>query len=376
MRSLKNIYLERQKELLLQIQISKFNAIALAPSASLYHLIGINFHSYERPILVLFVPHKSPIFILPDLEVQRTLSLPYPVQVVPYHDDPDAWIGAFSQAARISELKASAIIGVDPINIRWLEIQYLENVIPGLELSDAQEILSPLRINKDADEIQFMRKAVDIAQLALQQTLPSITIGMTERDLASRLTVNLFQQGSDLDLPFFPIVASGPNSANPHATPSDRKLSRGDLLIIDWGASFNGYISDLTRTFSLAKMDPEKEKIARIVASANRAGRRSAKPGIAAHEIDDASRLVITKAGYGDYFIHRTGHGIGLEAHEAPYIHSGNKLKLSPGMAFTIEPGIYFPGEGGVRIEDDVVITSDGAEILSTLPRDLQVVGI
>jgi Xaa-Pro dipeptidase len=240
---------------------------------------------------------------------------------------------------------------------------------------DAQNSLASLRLHKSQDEIAAMRKAVDIAQTALQKTIPSIKPGMSEKELASELTVNLFHQGSEVNLPFFPIVASGPNSANPHASPGDRLLSNGDLLIIDWGASYNGYLSDLTRTFCVGETSPEAQKIAGLVLEANQAGRQAAQPGIKAHQIDDDTRSVIARAGYGEYFVHRTGHGIGLEAHEAPYIHSNSQVILNPGMVFTVEPGIYLPGKGGVRIEDNVVITANGAETLSTMPREIQIVG-
>jgi Xaa-Pro dipeptidase len=167
-------------------------------------------------------------------------------------------------------------------------------------------------------------------------------------------------------------VSSGPNSANPHAVPSDRKLSPGDLLVIDWGASYQGYFSDITRTFAIGSQDPEYAHIGNIVLDANIAGRESAHPGIPAETVDQAARSVIESAGYGKYFTHRTGHGLGMEGHEDPYIRAGNLLTLEQGMTFTIEPGIYLPGRNGVRIEDDVVITPSGSECLTSLPREVK----
>jgi Xaa-Pro dipeptidase len=168
-------------------------------------------------------------------------------------------------------------------------------------------------------------------------------------------------------------VSAGPNSANAHASPSDRSIGRGDLLVIDWGASSDGYISDLTRTFAIGMPDPELGKIAEIVHAANVAGRDAGRPGVPCANVDRAARSVIEKAGYGDYFTHRTGHGIGMEAHEEPYMRGDNMHMLYPGMAYTVEPGIYLPGRGGVRIEDDVVVTKTGVEVLSDLPRELRV---
>jgi Xaa-Pro dipeptidase len=198
-----------------------------------------------------------------------------------------------------------------------------------------------------------------------------VKIGLTEQELAAELTLQLLRAGCDPQIPFAPIVSSGPNAANPHATPSARKLSPGDLLVIDWGASYEGYLSDITRTFAIGNLESEYAQICKVVLEANSAGRKSAHPAIAAEVVDQAARDVIEAAGYGKYFTHRTGHGLGMEGHEDPYIRAGNLMLLEPGMTFTIEPGIYLPGRNGVRIEDDVVIMSNGADCLTSLPREV-----
>jgi Xaa-Pro dipeptidase len=236
--------------------------------------------------------------------------------------------------------------------------------------------LALLRVKKNAAEVDVIRRAVKIAQDSLKAVLPLIKIGMTERELASELTLQLFRHGSDPELPFAPIVSAGPNSANPHASPSDRKLQAGDMLVVDWGAAYHHYISDLTRTFAVGEADAEFEKIHKIVQEANLAGRAAGKPGAPCAAVDAAARAVIEKAGYGKYFTHRTGHGIGMEAHEDPYMRGDNTQPLEPGMTYTVEPGVYLPNRNGVRIEDDMVVTEDGAESLSDMPRDLLRVGV
>ena len=183
--------------------------------------------------------------------------------------------------------------------------------------------------------------------------------------------MQLMRHGSNPRLPFFPIVSSGPNSANPHAAPSERKLTVGDLLVIDYGANVNGYFSDITRTFAIGEVDPEYRKIAEIVLAANQAGHAAAGPGVPASKVDQAAREVIEAAGYGEFFFHRTGHGLGLEGHEEPYIRSDSDLPLAVGNTFTIEPGIYLPDRNGVRIEDDVYITETGCQSFTNLPREL-----
>jgi Xaa-Pro dipeptidase len=192
--------------------------------------------------------------------------------------------------------------------------------------------------------------------------------------MANALTSLLLKFGSDPELPFQAIFSSGPNSANPHAMPGDRVLQTGDLVVVDWGASYGGYASDLTRTLVLGKPSPQQQSIASAVLQANTSGRGAGRPGIPAGDVDRAARKEIEKAGYGQYFTHRTGHGLGMEAHETPYMYAENTLILEPGMVYTVEPGIYLPGDGGVRIEDNVVVTLDGCRTLSNLPRELYVI--
>jgi Xaa-Pro dipeptidase len=181
----------------------------------------------------------------------------------------------------------------------------------------------------------------------------------------------LLRHGSDPVFTFPPIISFGPNTANPHSFPSERKLEAGDLLLFDWGATYHGYASDITRTFAIGKVEPELAHIAQVVQQANAVARTLAAPGVAAGDIDLAARQVIEQAGYGKFFTHRTGHGLGMEIHEPPYIRSGSSFLLQHGMTFTIEPGIYLPGRGGVRVEDNCVITADGVEIMTSLPREL-----
>ena len=195
---------------------------------------------------------------------------------------------------------------------------------------------------------------------------------MSEKEIANELVIQLLRAGSDPGLPFEPIVALGENSANPHAVPSDRALHRGDLLLVDWGASYRGYLSDITRTFTFGDVSSELINAGRIVVQANQAASAYGRAGVSAGEVDRAAREVIEAAGFGEAFFHRTGHGLGLEAHEEPYIYAENKLILTPGMTFTIEPGIYLAGRGGIRIEDDVVVREDRLESLTGFPREVQ----
>jgi Xaa-Pro dipeptidase len=349
---------------------SGLDALVLNPGPSLTYFTGLHFHLMERPVVVIFRPAGKLTIVMPELELEKVRGLPFQLDVVTFGDNPVDWQSAYNKAAQSLALDHKKI-GVEPIHLRVLELWHLETAIPTAQFISAQEFLATSRMHKDKHELQAMHKAAEIAQLALQNTMPMIKIGVTERQIAAELTTQLLRAGSDSTMPFAPIVSGGPNSANPHATPSERPLSAGDLLVIDWGAAYDGYCSDLTRTFAIGEVDVELKKIAQVVEEANEAGRAAARPGIAAGEIDNAARTVIEKAGYGKFFTHRVGHGLGLEEHEDPYMYAANPLLLAPGMTFTVEPGIYLPGRGGVRIEDDVAITVSGADILSDLPRQL-----
>jgi Xaa-Pro dipeptidase len=312
----------------------------------------------------------NPVFVLPELESEKIKTLKYEIKTHLYNEDQATWPSVFRTAMEEAEIDTGTI-GVIPRRLRLLELSYLEGACPELELIPSQNIMSKLRMVKSPDEVHLMSEAVRIAECALASIIQRIQPGITEKQLASYLVSRLLHEGSDPELPFFPIVAFGENSANPHATPTDRPLKDGELVLIDFGARYGGYVSDITRTFAMSDPNPELEQIAKFVFDANTAGRAAVKPGIPTSEVDLAARNVIEKAGYGEYFFHRTGHGIGKEGHEEPYISSYDQTIMEPGMTFTIEPGIYLSGRGGVRIEDNVLVTEDGCQSITGFPREL-----
>jgi Xaa-Pro dipeptidase len=353
---------------------SDVDALAVTPGPSMVYLTGLHFHVSERPIVALFFPDRPAQIVLPELEETKALSGSVEFEVFSYGEDEPDRQKAFEKAVDAAGL-AGKTVGVEPLRFRYLESMLVQVAIGGGSIVAADELISPLRMIKDENEIASIQKAVDITQDALEQTMPLIQVGMTENDLASELSLQLLRAGSQPEIPFSPIVATGSNSALPHAFPGDRKLEAGDLLIIDCGATYESYIADLTRTFAVSEPQTQFVEIYNLVLKANQRGRVIAAPGVECQEVDQASRAVIDTAGFGDFFMHRTGHGIGLESHEGPYIRAGNARQLVPGMTFTVEPGIYLRGQGGVRIEDNLVITSSNSRSLSSFSRELQVVG-
>ena len=348
---------------------SGLQAVALMPGPSLFYLTGFLFHLMERPILGFFTVEGRAGLLAPELERPRVEDR-FPGALFFYGEDPHTWADTVHQALKALGL-TRARVGVEPTRMRVLELRLLETAAPRATWEDASPVLARLRMRKDEGEIRAMERAVAVAEAALQALRPFLRPGVTEQDAAAELYLQLIRHGSEPELPFPPIVASGPNSANPHAMPTARALRPGDLVLIDWGARVEGYVSDLTRMFVLGEPRPEWLRWARLVEEAQAAACAAARPGVPAGAVDRAARRVFEEAGYAAYFIHRTGHGLGLEAHEPPYLFAENKQLLEPGMTFTIEPGLYFPGQGGVRIEDDVVLTERGCRMLSTLPRGL-----
>lgn len=365
-------YTDRLQALQQTLLSRSLDGLALNPGPDLRYLTGLSFHLMERPVIALFPAQGMPIFILPELEREKLSLLPYPFQAFAYPEDRSRWPLAFKEAFQQGKFSKGKI-GVIPRRIRLLEMGYMREAAPQADFTDGQRVMSALRIKKDGMEIQAMRDAARLAQRALTTVRDRIKPGITEKELAAALVSQLLEEGSDPDLPFFPIVSFGKHSANPHATPTDTALKMGQLLLIDWGATVKGYHSDITRVFSIGVADPKLIDIAGVVQEANRAGREAIKPGIRCSEVDQQTRQVIEKAGYGEQFLHRTGHGLGMEPHEEPYISADDDTILEPGMTFTIEPGIYLPGTGGVRIEDDVLVTDAGSQSLTDMARELTI---
>lgn len=351
-----------------------FNCVAIMPGPNMHYFAGLGFHLSERPILAFFPSEGDPALVVPGFESFKATNStgPFAWRVFAWSDEEGVG-NAFAACCQVLQL-ANKRVGVEKLGMRVEEYWLLQTHAPGVAALPADPLITTMRQVKDAAELKKMKAAVKLVEAVLEDTLPKIKIGMTEKEVAAELMVGLFKGGSEA-LPFEPLVQTGPTSATPHAHPGDRKIAEGDLLIIDIGARVDGYTSDLTRTFAVGTISEKAKQIYELVKQANVEARQAARPGLTCEALDQVARTIIDEADYGEYFIHRTGHGLGLEGHESPYIVEGNTNLLEPGMTFTIEPGVYIQGIGGVRIEDNVVITKTGAETLTTFSRDLMTVG-
>jgi Xaa-Pro dipeptidase len=362
------VHTNRLTQLIEQARARGFDALAVVPGPNLFYLTGLSFHLSERPVVVLFPVNRTPAIIVPAFEAGKVESTSIRMDVFPYTDE-EGYTSAFQNACAALEL-AGCVVGAEAFKMRLVEAQLFEQYAPGCQLVPAEDALAELRMCKDERELEQMRRAIAITEDALRATMEQVKVGATEREVAGMLMVEMLQGGGE-GMSFSPIVVAGPNAALPHATPSERPIQPGETIVVDCGATVGGYAADITRTFVVGELEPEMARVYEVVRAANSAGRAAVRPGVAAEEVDQAARAVIEEAGYGEYFTHRTGHGLGLETHEPPYIVAGNGQSLEAGMTFTVEPGIYLPGRGGVRIEDDVVVTTGGAESLTTFAREL-----
>ena len=344
------------------------DAVLITPSADLVYLTGYDPPPLERLTCLVLRPEREPALVIPALE--RGLAEQSVARHVP---DIATWEETGDPYALVRRVVGRGAAKIACSDRMWaVHLLGLQRVLPRARVTLASRVLAPLRAIKDEHELHLLRRAARGTDEAFRRLVEERLEGATEREVAARLGDHLLDLG--LESVAFAIVASGPNGASPHHEPVDRALRHGDAVVMDFGGTSGGYASDMSRTVVVGDAPPRLKEVHEIVMEAQEQAVRAVYPGVPAEDVDRAARLVIERAGYGERFIHRTGHGIGLEAHEDPYLVEGNTEPLRPGMTFSVEPGIYLEGDLGVRIEDVVVVTEDGARRLNHAPRELTVV--
>ncbi|HEX5949432.1 MAG TPA: Xaa-Pro peptidase family protein [Actinomycetota bacterium] len=340
--------------------------LLVTPGSDLAYLTGYDPLPLERMTLLVLVPDRDPVLLVPALERPAALTAPgaEAVEVVGWAegDDPYAAAGPLLSSGRLAisdQAWAAHVLG-------------LQRVAPEASFTTIGAALPLLRAVKDEDELARLRAVGAAADAAFVDIVGVRFEGRSELEVAADLAEALRAHGhGTVD---FTIVGSGPNGASPHHDAGERTIGAGEAVVLDFGGHMAGYCSDTTRTVSVGEPSDELRRVHEIVRAAQHAGVDAVRPGVACEAVDAAARAVIEDAGYGQRFIHRTGHGIGMDVHEPPYIVSGNPTPLEPGMTFSVEPGIYLPDRFGVRIEDIVAVTPDGAERLNRSPRELTIV--
>lgn len=350
-----------------RILLEEFSAdvLLLSVGADLPYFIGYEAMPLERLTMLVVPADGEAVLVVPRLEAARVELRGDAFSIVPWDetDDPGAIVADRCRGA-------GAVLVGDPTWARF--VLELQRQLPGTAFAAASPLTRRLRMRKDPAELALLRAAGAATDRVVASLDGLRFAGRTERDVAAEVQRLTIAEGHDTA--DFAIVASGPNAASPHHEPTHRVIEEGDTVVVDFGGRWRGYCSDTTRTFVVGEPSAEVAAAHAALEAAQAAGRKAVRPGVTGEEIDSAARTVLVESGYGEFFIHRTGHGIGLEVHEHPYIVAGNREPIEVGMTFSIEPGIYLPGRWGMRIEDIVACGPAGADEFNESPRHLHVV--
>lgn len=350
-----------------KMSAENIDLVAIAPGAHLQWLTGLHPHADERPLLYV-ITHENDAFLMPALEAD---SLRQHTNATFYEwADDQGPHAAFDDLLKAVGAESVGKIALDEC-MRADHAGLVQDRLASATRVFTETSVGALRMVKDADEYTVLKRNARTADVAMQAAWAAMRPGMTETDVARVIQESFKGQGVN---PLFSIVGAGGNGAFPHHHTGDTTLKVGDAVVMDLGGGMDGYSSDITRMAIVSSPPEGYSEVHTVVEAAVQAALKAARPGVKAHVVDDAARNVITEAGYGEYFMHRTGHGMGVEIHEMPYITATAQTVLEEGMVFSIEPGIYLPGQFGLRLEDIVILRADGPEVLSDLPRDFQTI--
>jgi Xaa-Pro aminopeptidase len=358
-------YVDRLQRAQQEMVRQGIDLLVVGASADLRYLIGFDGHESERMSVLVLPRDGVPHYVAPGLEAPLLHAQRDLLEIVPWEEteDPAAKVAAVAGPAA----KGTIAVGDELWSVFTIRLQ---GRMPRARWTEGGQLLRPLRMIKDEREIALLAEAARRTDESWEEFLATEISGLTEWEVRERLMGLLAARGL---APVFCNVGSGSNGASPHQTASDRVVGPGDAIVCDWGGSLEGYNSDVTRTAHVGEPTPQFARAYEAVHAANQAAFDVVRPGVPCQEVDRAARAVLTEAGYGEAFIHRTGHGLGLSLHEEPYLVEGNTLPLEEGMVFSDEPGVYFPGRFGIRIEDTVVCTADGGRRLNEATRELRV---
>ncbi len=345
------------------------DVLLLSTGADLPYLTGYEAMPLERLTMLVVPADADAVLVIPTLEAPRVEEQPEAFELFSWDETDDPIEIVAGLVAGIDPDATSAAIG----DHTWARfVLDLQRALPDVAFRRATDVTGPLRVVKDAAEVAALRAAATVVDDVARVMRDRPFAGRTELDVHRELVERMLEGGHERAN--FAIVAAGANAASPHHDPSDRVIERGDVVLCDFGGTMHGYCSDITRMFVVGDVDTEVRDAYDVLVAAQEVGVQAATVGTSCEAVDAATRAVIDDAGYGEYFVHRTGHGIGTEAHEDPYVVAGNRTPLVAGHAFSVEPGIYVPGRFGLRLEDIVVATDAGPERLNHAARDLAIV--
>ncbi|MGR6542521.1 M24 family metallopeptidase [Paenibacillus tundrae] len=348
------------------LAVQGLDATLITDPKHIYYLTGFASNPHERFLGLVLARGEEPLLIVPALDADAAAAASSVSNIATHTDTDNPYTILERYQGRLGR------IGLEKEYVTVARYEQLTAALGGTQYEDVGPLLRSLRVKKSPDEVARIRHAIHLIEEVLRQGLSHVRTGVTEIELVAEMEYQMKKLGAD-GPSFDTMVLTGPQTGLPHGTPGERKLQHGDLLMFDMGVYAGGYASDITRTFAFGDISPELRTIYNTVLAANEAAIRAVKPGVTCAEIDRAARQVTEDAGYGERFMHRVGHGLGIDVHEYPSLHGQNTDLLQEGTVFTIEPGIYVTGAGGVRIEDDVLVTETGVEVLTSYPKELQI---
>lgn len=363
--------MSKVEEIQQYLERENLDAAFITTPDNVFYVSGFHSDPHERLLGVMVFKDAEPFLICPLMEVPDVKAAGWSFEAIGHEDTDDAW-EIFKQAVqKRGDLPATIAIEKSHLTVERLE--RMTELFPEATFSRLDEQLNGMRNIKSEDELEKLRKAAQLADYAIEVGCKEIAEGKTELEILMAIEFEMKKKGAE-KMSFDTMVLSGPKTASPHGTPGDRKIQKGDFILFDLGVVYEGYCSDITRTVAFGEPSDAQRDIYETVRKAEQAAIDLVRPGVKAMEIDKAARDVIDQAGYGEYFTHRVGHGLGISVHEYPSVTGTNELELEKGMVFTIEPGIYHPEITGVRIEDDVAVTADGVEVLTKFPKELVII--
>jgi Xaa-Pro aminopeptidase len=364
------VYAERLDRARARMRELGVDVLLVSTGADLPYLTGYEAMPLERLTMLVVPADADAVLVIPTLEAPRVVEQPHAFELFAWDETDDPIEIVAGLVAGVAPDAASAAIG----DHTWARfVLDLQRALPHVAFRRATDVTGPLRVVKDIAEIEALRAAATVVDGVACAMRERPFAGRTELEVHRELVERMLEGGHERAN--FAIVAAGANAASPHHDPSARVIEPGDVVLCDFGGTMHGYCSDITRMFVVGEVDAEVRDAYDVLVAAQETGVRAATVGTSCEAVDAATRGIIADAGYGDLFVHRTGHGIGTEAHEDPYVVSGNSTPLVAGHAFSVEPGIYLPGRFGLRLEDIVVATDAGPERLNHAARDLAIVG-
>jgi Xaa-Pro dipeptidase len=343
----------------------------LTSSENIFYLSGYYTDPHERLLSLVVFQEDEPFLVCPSMEVLDAKRSGWEHDIIGYSDIENPWEMILNSINKRIKNVSKTAIEKEHMNVERYE--RLLSLFPNASFVSAEEKLRMLRMIKDAQELKIIEEACALADYAVQFGVSEINEGKTELDVLNALEYALKQKGVT-EMSFSTMVLTGANAASPHGTPGETKIKKGDLVLFDLGVVVDRYCSDITRTVAFGDINDKQKEIYDTVFKAQLAAIEASKPGVSAAEVDLTARRFISDAGYGEFFPHRLGHGLGISVHEYPSLTETNQLIIEEGMVYTIEPGIYVPEVAGVRIEDDVFIKADGAKVLTKFPKELQII--